>query len=138
MVLKDIHFSVQINARHDGAPLALANLSVPTTTIFDGSDLLVAESGWANTALPRIIRIKPDWTMSVIASEALHDPITGLLVKDGQLFVSHRGLMQGGGSQRARGIRDDRTPDRNRCGCRAGSGPGSYTPGPPAAQQGRV
>src|SRR5688500_18287466 len=29
------------------------NLSVPTTAIFDGNDLLVAESGWAKTAPPR-------------------------------------------------------------------------------------
>lgn len=70
--------------------VVVANLSVPTTAIFDGSDILVAESGWVNTALARVIRIKPDWTMSVVASQGLHDPVTGLLVKDGQVFVSHR------------------------------------------------
>ncbi len=68
-----------------------ANLSVPTTAIFDGNDLLVAESGWANTALPRILRIKPDWTVEVLASQGLNGPVTGLLVKDQQLYVSHAG-----------------------------------------------
>jgi glucose/arabinose dehydrogenase len=71
--------------------VVVSNLSVPTTAIFDGSDLLVAESGWVNTALPRILRIKPDWSVSVVASEGLKDPVTGLLVKDGKLYVSHRG-----------------------------------------------
>ncbi|HEX9990735.1 MAG TPA: PQQ-dependent sugar dehydrogenase [Chloroflexia bacterium] len=71
--------------------VAVANLSVPTTAVFDGNDLLVAESGWANTASPRVIRIKPDGTMSVVASEGLAGPVTGLLVKDGQVYVSHKG-----------------------------------------------
>jgi glucose/arabinose dehydrogenase len=71
--------------------VVVSNLSVPTTAIFDGNDLLVAESGWVNTALPRILRIKPDWSVSVIASAGLQDPVTGLLVKDGKLYVSHRG-----------------------------------------------
>lgn len=71
--------------------VAVAGLSVPTTAIFDGNDLIVAESGWANTAGARIIRIKPDWTMQVLASEGLDSPVTGLLIKDGQLFVSHKG-----------------------------------------------
>src|SRR5205823_3403025 len=74
-----------------GIEVVVANLSVPTTAIFDGNDLLVAESGWVNTALPRILRIKPDWTTSVVASDGLRDPVTGLLVKDGKLYVSHRG-----------------------------------------------
>ena len=29
--------------------------------------------------------------MSVIASDGLNDPVTGLLVKDGTLYVSHKG-----------------------------------------------
>ncbi|HET6262985.1 MAG TPA: hypothetical protein VFG99_12220, partial [Chloroflexia bacterium] len=69
--------------------VAVANLSVPTTALFDGDDLLVAESGWVNTAPPRVVRIKPDGTMSVVASEGLAGPVTGLLVKDGQVYVSH-------------------------------------------------
>ncbi|HEX8219916.1 MAG TPA: PQQ-dependent sugar dehydrogenase [Chloroflexia bacterium] len=73
--------------------VAVAGLSVPTTAIFDGADLLVAESGWANTAPPRVIRIKPDWTMSVVASAGLRSPVTGLLVVDGQLYVSHKGTV---------------------------------------------
>ena len=80
-----------------------ANLSVPTTAIFDGNDLLVAESGWANTALPRVLRIKPDWTVEVLASEGLSGPVTGLLVKDGQLYVSHAGkvsIVEAGGKLR--------------------------------------
>ena len=71
--------------------VVVSNLSVPTTAMFDGNDLLVAESGWVNTALPRILRIKPDWSVSVLASEGLKDPVTGLAVKDGKLYVSHRG-----------------------------------------------
>jgi len=71
--------------------VAVAGLSVPTTAIFDGNDLLVAESGWVNTAPARILRIKPDWSMSVVASEGLNSPVTGLLVKDGQIYVSHKG-----------------------------------------------
>jgi glucose/arabinose dehydrogenase len=71
--------------------VVVSNLSVPTVATFDGNDLLVAESGWVNTALPRILRIKPDWTVSVIASQGLQDPVTGLLVNDGKVYVSHRG-----------------------------------------------
>ncbi|HEX8598288.1 MAG TPA: PQQ-dependent sugar dehydrogenase [Chloroflexia bacterium] len=67
------------------------NLSVPTTAVFDGSDLLVAESGWANTAPPRVLRIKPDWTTQVVAEAGLEGPVTGLRVHEGQVYVSHRG-----------------------------------------------
>lgn len=69
----------------------IANLSVPTTAIFDGADLLIAESGWANTAPARVVRIKPDWTMQVLAQDGLQAPVTGLLMVDGKLFISHKG-----------------------------------------------
>jgi glucose/arabinose dehydrogenase len=69
----------------------ISNLSVPTTAIFDGNDLLLVESGWANTALPRVLRIKPDWTVEELAVEGLKGPVTGLLVKDGKVYVSHAG-----------------------------------------------
>ncbi|MGA7729911.1 MAG: PQQ-dependent sugar dehydrogenase [Chloroflexia bacterium] len=77
------------------------NLSVPTTAIFDGDDLLVAESGWAKTAPPRVLRIRPDGTSSVIASIGLVGPVTGLLVIDGELYISHKGkvsVLQADGS----------------------------------------
>ncbi|MCA1554573.1 MAG: hypothetical protein LC737_09365 [Chloroflexi bacterium] len=45
----------------------IVNLSVPTTAVFDGSDLLIAESGWQRTAKPRVIRVKPDGTTTVLA-----------------------------------------------------------------------
>jgi glucose/arabinose dehydrogenase len=81
----------------------VTNLSVPTTGIFDGNDLLVAESGWANTAPPRVLRIKPDWTAEVIASDGLEGPVTGLLVNNGQVYVSHKGkvsVVESGGTLR--------------------------------------
>ena len=75
------------------------NLSVPTTAVFDGPDLLVAESGWANTAPARVLRITPDWQVTVVVTAGLEGPVTGLLVKDDQLYVSHRGkvsVVEGG------------------------------------------
>ncbi len=69
----------------------VANLSIPTTAIFDGSDLLVAESGFANTAPPRVLRIKPDWSVSEVASAGLEGPVNGLSMVNGQLYVSHKG-----------------------------------------------
>ncbi|MEX2273844.1 MAG: PQQ-dependent sugar dehydrogenase [Vicinamibacterales bacterium] len=68
----------------------VANLSVPTTAIFDGADLLIAESGHKNTAKPRVLRVRPDGTVHVIASEGLLGPVTGLAVRNGQIYVSHR------------------------------------------------
>ncbi len=67
-----------------------ANLSIPTTAIFDGNDLLVAESGFVQTAPPRILRIKPDGSATEVAITGLDGPVTGLLVVNGQLYVSHR------------------------------------------------
>lgn len=69
----------------------LANLSVPTTAIFDGNDLLIGESGWANTAPPRILRVKPDWTIQTVAQDGLVGPVTGLAMVNGQLLVSYKG-----------------------------------------------
>ena len=67
----------------------VANLSVPTTAIFDGDDLLIAESGFKNTATPRILRIKPNGTVEIVASEGLKGPVTGLATIRGTLYVSH-------------------------------------------------
>jgi glucose/arabinose dehydrogenase len=69
----------------------VTNLSVPTTAIFDGNDLLVAESGWANTAPARVLRIAPNGTVSELAKVGLEGPVTGLLMNEGQLYVSHKG-----------------------------------------------
>lgn len=69
---------------------AISGLSVPTTAIFDGEDLIVAESGFGDTAKPRILRISPDGIVSVIASEGLLPPVTGLLMAGDRLYISHR------------------------------------------------
>lgn len=66
-------------------------LSVPTTAIFDRNDLIVAESGFAKTALPRILRIGSDGTVDEIASNGLVPPVTGLAMVSGTLYVSHGG-----------------------------------------------
>lgn len=69
---------------------AVTGLSVPTTAIFDGEDLIVAESGFLGTAEPRILRVTPSGETRVIASEGLVPPVTGLLVADGTIYVSHK------------------------------------------------
>lgn len=78
---------------HDGYKIEplIANLSVPTTALFDGQDLLVVESGWANTAPARILRITPDWKDQVVVQDGLEPPVTGLVMVQGKLYVSHRG-----------------------------------------------
>jgi glucose/arabinose dehydrogenase len=67
----------------------VANLSVPTTAIFDGDDLLIAESGFKNTAKARVLRIKPHGSVEVVASEGLQGPVTGLATRGETLYVSH-------------------------------------------------
>jgi glucose/arabinose dehydrogenase len=69
----------------------VANLSVPTTAVFDGGDLLIAESGFKNTAAPRVLRVTAEGRTEVLAQEGLQPPVTGLLVKDGVIYVSHLG-----------------------------------------------
>ena len=71
----------------------VADLSVPTTAIFDGADLLVAESGFKKTASPRVLRIKPSGAVEVVASAGLRAPVTGLLMAGGRLYVSHLGTV---------------------------------------------
>jgi glucose/arabinose dehydrogenase len=81
----------------------ISNLSVPTTAAFDGNNLLLVESGWANTAPPRVLRITPDWTVTEIASAGLEGPVTGVLAHNGQVFVSHAGkvsVVEAGGALR--------------------------------------
>jgi glucose/arabinose dehydrogenase len=78
----------------------VANLSIPTTAVFDGADLLIAESGFKNTAAARVLRVRPDGTTEIIAQRGLEPPVTGLLVHDGVVYVSHRGkvsTIQSGG-----------------------------------------
>jgi glucose/arabinose dehydrogenase len=81
---------IKLEAGYRIEPL-VANLSVLTTGIFDGPDLLLAESGWQNTAPPRILRVTPDMQVKQVASEGLEAPVTGLAVVDGTLYVSHKG-----------------------------------------------
>ncbi len=69
----------------------IINLSVPTTAIFDGNDMLIAESGLLKTAPPRILRVTPEGTVSVVLSAGLLPPVTGLLKYQNSLYVSHRG-----------------------------------------------
>jgi glucose/arabinose dehydrogenase len=93
---------VKLNEGYRIEPL-ISNLSVPTTAAFDGNDLLLVESGWANTAPPRILRIKPDWSVSEVAGAGLEGPVTGVLVHNGQIFVSHAGkvsVVEAGGNLR--------------------------------------
>lgn len=73
-------YKVEVYATH---------LSVPTTAIFDGTDLIVAESGAEKTAKPRVIRVKPDGQQQTLASEGLIAPVTGLLMIKGKLYISH-------------------------------------------------
>lgn len=73
------------------AEAVVTGLSVPTTAIFEGEDLIIAESGFLNTAKPRILRIKPSGDVATIVQEGLESPVTGLLADKGVLYVSHRG-----------------------------------------------
>ncbi len=69
----------------------LANLSVPVTVIFDGNDILIAETGYIMTAPARIIRYRPfDGSIEEMASVGLEPPVNGIAVINGQLFVSHK------------------------------------------------
>jgi glucose/arabinose dehydrogenase len=79
-------------------PIAV-RLSVPTTAIFNGEDLIVAESGFADIAKPRVLRIRTDGSVEILASEGLIAPVTGLLMHQGKLYISHRGkvsMVEGG------------------------------------------
>lgn len=69
----------------------LANLSVPATAIFDGNDLLVTETGFIQTAPPRVIRYKPDRTVTEVASAGLAGPVNGVAIVNGQVYISHKG-----------------------------------------------
>ena len=68
----------------------VANLSVPTTAVFDGNDLLIAESGFKNTAPPRILRVKANGTVETVVTDGLMGPVTGLAMIRGTLYVSHK------------------------------------------------
>jgi hypothetical protein len=48
----------------------VANLTVPTTATFDGDALLIAESGYNRTGVPRIVRVAKDGTSSVAVDKA--------------------------------------------------------------------
>lgn len=77
-----------------------ANLTVPTTAIFDGTDLLVAESGYSNAGQPRVVRIRRDGTSEIVVSGGLNPPVTGLALREGLVYVSHAGkvsVVQGNG-----------------------------------------
>ena len=66
-------------------------LSVPTTATFDGEDLIVAESGFLNTAKPRVLRITSEGETEVLAEEGLESPVTGFLMIGETLYISHKG-----------------------------------------------
>ena len=69
----------------------VANLTVPTTAIFDGEDLLIAESGFNRAGVPRIVRVAKNGTSSVVVDKGLEAPVTGIAVRDGRVYVSHKG-----------------------------------------------
>lgn len=69
----------------------VTNLSVPTTLVVEDGDLIVTESGWADTARPRVLRISLDGRVQVLVGDGLRGPVTGVLFLNGALYVSHRG-----------------------------------------------
>jgi glucose/arabinose dehydrogenase len=81
---------IQVPQGYKIEPFAIG-LSVATSAIFDGEDLLVAESGFAGTAAPRVLRIKPDGTTTMLIEKGLEAPVTGLLKADNSLYISHKG-----------------------------------------------
>jgi glucose/arabinose dehydrogenase len=69
----------------------IENLTAPSAAIFDGNNLIIAESGSTRAAAGRILKIKSDGTVDVIIATGLHGAITGLAIKDGLLYVSSPG-----------------------------------------------
>ncbi|MDQ3089953.1 MAG: PQQ-dependent sugar dehydrogenase [bacterium] len=69
----------------------ITGLSVPTTAIFDGEDLIIAESGFKNAANPRVLKITKTGEVTVLVETGLETPVTGLLVDEGILYISHKG-----------------------------------------------
>jgi hypothetical protein len=67
--------------------VAITNLTAPTTAIFDGNDLLIAESDFP----PRILRIKEDGAFETLVCRGLQGLVAGLALRDGQLYISHKG-----------------------------------------------
>jgi glucose/arabinose dehydrogenase len=65
----------------------VTHLNAPTTAIFDGNDLLIAESDFP----ARILRIKEDGTVETLVSRGLRGQVAGLALRDGRLYVSHKG-----------------------------------------------
>lgn len=65
------------------------HLHTPSAAVFDGQDLLVAEAGV--DSIPRVLRLKPNGIVSVVVGSGLRAPITGLLLRNRQLYISHRG-----------------------------------------------
>jgi glucose/arabinose dehydrogenase len=64
---------------------------VPTTAVFDGEDLIVAESGYNNAGQARIVRIRRNGPADVVVSSGLNPPVTGLAMRGKTLYVSHAG-----------------------------------------------
>jgi glucose/arabinose dehydrogenase len=71
----------------------VAGLSAPTALAFDGTDMLLAESGLAAAAPARLLRVGAWGGLEVEAEAGLQPPVTGLLMVDGVPFVSHRGAV---------------------------------------------
>ncbi|HEX9075489.1 MAG TPA: hypothetical protein VF932_06895, partial [Anaerolineae bacterium] len=69
----------------------IENLTAPSAAIFNGNNLIIAESGSTRAASGRILRIKPEGSIDVITASGLHGAITGLAIKDGLLYVSSQG-----------------------------------------------
>jgi glucose/arabinose dehydrogenase len=71
----------------------LAGLDAPTAAVFDGEDLLVAESGRTGASGPRVLRRRGREDTETIAEGGLRPPVAGLAVDGGTLFVSHAGAV---------------------------------------------
>jgi glucose/arabinose dehydrogenase len=72
----------------------LTGLTYPSSIAMDDQgDLFVAEAGSVHgdaIGLPRILRVSPDGDVRVL-TDRLCAPVSDLLWRDGQLYVSHRG-----------------------------------------------
>ena len=99
----------EINPEHVDVPdgyrieAVVANLTVPNTAIFDGEDLLIAESGFNNAGQPRVLRVRPDGSSQVMVSQGLNPPVNGLALRNGTLYISHGGKVS---IAQGQGVRD--------------------------------
>lgn len=78
--------------------VVMSGLTYPTSVEFDDSGAMyVAEAGYSygdSSETPRILRVTTDGEVGVVASgSSLVGPVNDLLWHEGQMYVSHRGLI---------------------------------------------